>query len=59
MTSMAQRAGANRILGSGRIPHPIGDPSRSKEEELAWRQDQLRKALATLTEDLDEAKVFN
>jgi len=49
MTSMAQAAGANRIVASGRIPHPIGDPTRSPEEEFAWRQAVLRKAIDTLT----------
>jgi len=49
MTSMAQAAGANRIVASGRIPHPIGDPTRSPEEEFAWRQGVLRKAIDTLT----------
>jgi len=59
MTSMAQAAGANRIVASGRIPHPAGDPARSPEEEFAWRQSMLRKALDTLTMPLAEAKVFN
>jgi glycine reductase len=58
MTSMAQAAGANRIVASGRIPHPIGDPTRSPEEELAWRQAQLRKALDTLTMPLTEVRIF-
>lgn len=58
MTSMAQNAGANRILASGRIPHPIGDPTRSPEEELAWRQSQLRKALTALATPLDDARIF-
>jgi glycine reductase len=59
MTSMAQAAGANRIVASGRIPHPIGDPTRSPEEELAWRQSMLRKALETLTMPLSEGRIFN
>ena len=59
MTSMAQAAGANRIVASGRIPHPLGDPTRSPEEEFAWRQTQLRKALDTLTLPLAEARIFN
>jgi len=59
MTSMAQSAGALRIVASGRIPHPVGDPTRSPDEELAWRQAQLRKALETLTLSLAEARVFD
>jgi glycine reductase len=59
MTSMAQTAGANRILASGRIPHPVGDPTRSPEEEFAWRKDQLRKALEALSTPLDEGQIFS
>lgn len=58
MTSMAQAAGANRILTSGRIPHPIGDPSRSPEEEFAWRQGMVRKALDVLAMPLESARIF-
>jgi len=59
MTSMAQAAGANRIVASGRIPHPIGDPTRSPEEESAWRQGVLRKAIDTLTTPLDQARILS
>lgn len=58
MTAMAQAAGANRILASGRIPHPVGDPTRSPEEEFVWRQGVLRKALAALATPLEQAKIF-
>jgi glycine reductase len=58
MTAMAQAAGANRIVASGRIPHPVGDPTRSPEEEFAWRQDVLRRALDTVATPLETARVF-
>jgi glycine reductase len=59
MTSMAQNAGANRILTSGRIPHPTGDPTRSPDEEFAWRKDQLRTALDALSTPLEEGQIFS
>jgi len=59
MTSMAQAAGANRIVASGRIPHPVGDPTRSPEEEFAWRKSMLKKALDTLATPLNEARIFS
>ena len=59
MTSMAQSAGAIRILPSGRIPHPVGDPTRSPEEEFVWRQGVLRQALDILGVPLDEARIFD
>lgn len=58
MTSMAQSAGANRILSSGRIPHPVGDPTRSPEEELVWRQGVLRKALEAIATPLEAVRIF-
>jgi glycine reductase len=58
MTSMAQAAGANRIIASGRIPHPVGDPSRSPEEEFAWRQGVLRQALNTVATPIEKARIF-
>jgi betaine reductase len=58
MTSMAKTAGAVRILPSGKIPHPVGDPTRSHDEESAWRQDVIRKALHALEAKIEEATVF-
>ena len=58
MTSMAKVAGANRIISSGLIPHPVGDPTRSHDEEVAWRTGRVRKALEAVSTDLDEALIF-
>jgi glycine reductase len=58
MTSMASANGALRILPSGKIPHPVGDPTRSQEEEVVWRTTVVRHAAEALAEPLDEARVF-
>jgi betaine reductase len=58
MTSMATANGALRILPSGRIPHPVGDPNRPRDEEVAWRKTVVHHALEALAEPLDEARVF-
>lgn len=58
MTSMAKVAGANRILSSGLIPHPVGDPTRSPEEEAAWRRGQVKRALDALAAPIEEAQIF-
>lgn len=58
MTSMAKVAGANRILASGLIPHPVGDPTRSPEEERVWRVGQVRKALDAVATPIEEAQIF-
>lgn len=58
MTSMAKVAGANRILASGLIPHTLGDPTRSPEDEFAWRKGRVRKALSAVATPIDEAQIF-
>lgn len=58
MTSMAKVAGANRIVASGLIPHPVGDPTRSPEEELAWRKGRVQKGLSAVATPIDEAQIF-
>jgi glycine reductase len=58
MTSMAKVAGANRILSSGLIPHPVGDPTRPLEDERAWRKGQVQKALNAVATPIDEAQIF-
>ncbi len=51
--------GANRIVPSVAIPHPLGDPSRSAEEERSIRRALLEKALAALETELTEQRVFD
>jgi glycine/betaine/sarcosine/D-proline reductase family selenoprotein B len=58
MTAMAKVAGANRIVASGLIPHPVGDPSRARDEELQWREERVRKALGAAATAIDEAQIF-
>jgi glycine reductase len=58
MTSMAKVAGANRILSSGLIPHPVGDPTRAPAEEALWRKSQVQKALNAVATSIDEALIF-
>ena len=58
MTSMATANGALRVLPSGKIPHPIGDPTRPQDEEAVWRKAVVRHAAEALAEPLEEARVF-
>ena len=58
MTAMAKAAGANRILSSGLIPHPVGDPTRTPDEEFAWRTSQVRKALNAIATPTEAAQIF-
>lgn len=50
--------GANRIDPAVAIPHPLGNPQLSKDEEFALRLRIVNKALEALTTDITEQTVF-
>lgn len=51
--------GANRIVPTIAIPHPLGDPKLDKTEEYALRKKLVSKALKALTTEVDGQKVFD
>lgn len=51
--------GANRIVPTIAIPHPLGDPKLDKSEEYALRKKLVSKALEALTTEVDGQKVFD
>jgi glycine reductase len=55
---ISMTVGANRIVPSVAIPHPLGDPARTHEEELALRRSLIEKALVALETDISEQHVF-
>jgi glycine reductase len=58
MTSVALAVGANRIVTAGRIPHPTGDPTKTPEQEQAWRRVVVETALKALSTPIEKATVF-
>ena len=50
--------GANRIVPTIAIPHPLGNPSLSIEEEKDIRRNLLTKALKALETEVTEQTVF-
>lgn len=50
--------GANRIVPTIAIPHPLGNPDLDKEREFELRYDLTEKALKALETDIDEQTVF-
>lgn len=50
--------GANRIVPTIAIPHPLGDPKMDPEEEKELRRKLVRKALDALTTEVDGQTVF-
>lgn len=50
--------GANRIVPTIAIPHPLGNPSLSLEEERDIRRKLLSRALKALQTEVSEQTVF-
>ena len=50
--------GANRIVPAVAIPHPLGNPKMSQEEEKLMRREMVVKSLETLTTEISEQTVF-
>ena len=50
--------GANRIVPAIAIPHPLGNPNLTKEDEKKIRREIVEKALKALTTPVDSQTVF-
>lgn len=50
--------GANRIVPTIAIPHPLGNPTLEKEEEKKIRRKLVEKALNALTTEVEGQTVF-
>jgi glycine reductase len=50
--------GANRIIPTIAIPHPLGNPALTMEEEKVIRRDLVVKALKALETEVDGQTVF-
>ena len=50
--------GANRIVPSVAIPHPLGDPEKRPEEEHALRRELVLKALSALESEVAGQEIF-
>ncbi|SHH37620.1 selenoprotein B, glycine/betaine/sarcosine/D-proline reductase family [Thermosyntropha lipolytica DSM 11003] len=55
---ISKTVGANRIVPAVAIPHPLGDPKLSPEEEKALRRKIVEKALKALCTDVEDQTVF-
>jgi glycine reductase len=51
--------GANRIVPTIAIPHPLGDPKLDPKEEKALRRKLVERALEALTTEVTEQTVFD
>jgi len=50
--------GANRIVPAVAIPHPLGNPTLSPEDEYKLRRNLVLKALDALATEVDGQTVF-
>lgn len=58
VTPISLTVGANRILPTIAIPHPLGNPALSHEEEYELRYKLVDKALRALETDVEGQKIF-
>jgi glycine reductase len=55
---ISKTVGANRIVPAVAIPHPLGDPTRSREEEKLLRRKLVEKALGAMKTKVEGQRVF-
>ena len=55
---ISRTVGANRIVSSVAIPHPLGEPTKSPAEEKAIRRALVETALAALATEITEQQVW-
>ena len=59
VTPISMTVGANRIVPTIAIPHPLGNPALDPADEKALRRKLVEKALMALTTEVDEQTVFD
>jgi glycine reductase len=55
---ISKTVGANRIVPAVAIPHPLGDPDKSLEQEKKIRKDLVKQALEALQTSINGQTVF-
>jgi betaine reductase len=55
---ISKTVGANRIVPAVAIPHPLGDPAKSRDEEKALRRTLVEKALRAMKTKVEGQTVF-
>lgn len=58
VTPISMTVGANRIVPTIAIPHPLGNPSLTLEEEKDIRRKLVGRALKALTTEVTEQTIF-
>jgi len=58
VTPISLTVGANRIVPTIAIPHPLGNPALTHEEEYELRKKLVLKALKALTTEVTDQTIF-
>ncbi|CAM2744927.1 glycine reductase complex selenoprotein B [Hathewaya histolytica] len=58
ITPVSMTVGANRIIPTIAIPHPLGNPALNKEDEYNLRKKLVENALKALETEVEEQTVF-
>jgi len=58
ITPISLTVGANRIVPTIAIPHPLGNPALDPADEKKLRRQLVEKALAALQTEISEQTVF-
>ena len=58
VTPISMTVGANRIVPTIAIPHPLGNPALTMDEEKAIRRKLVERALEALTTEVEDQTIF-
>ena len=58
VTPISMTVGANRIVPTIAIPHPLGNPALEPEEEKALRRRLVERALKALETEVTDQTIF-
>ncbi len=58
VTPISLTVGANRIVPTVAIPHPLGNPGLSREEEYELREKLVEKALDAFQTEVEDQTIF-
>lgn len=59
VTPISMTVGANRIVPAVAIPHPLGNPALSHEEEKVLRRKLVEQALDALSTEITDQTIFD
>ena len=58
VTPISMTVGANRIVPTIAIPHPLGNPALTHEEEKVLRRKLVETALQALATEVEDQTIF-